>query len=157
MSNNEYALALTWGIAIIILPILLSAIFWMLLFTLIIRYSLEEQQLQVKLFGMFCISSIPYHEIKDVHVVPWWRIYWKDNWLDYFLTYHWVGYEFRRTRVLITINRPWFPYVLIAPADSTAFAAALSARIPKTMSYSTQTHLLPRCYQTALRAFRRLF
>lgn len=133
MSNIEYDLVPILGYAIVVFGVFLSAVLYMSLFAFMFRYSLEVQQLQVKLFGMFCISSIPYHEIKDVHVVPWWRIYWKDNWRDYFLTYHWVGYEFRRTRVLIITNRSWFPYVLIAPEDSTAFAAALSARVPKTI------------------------
>lgn len=133
MFNIEYALAPIWGFAIMIFATLLSAVFWMLLFALIIRYSLDEQHLRVKLFGVFCISSIPYHGIKDVRVVPWWRVYWKKDWRDYFLTREWVGYEFRRTRVLITTNRFWFRYVLIAPEDSAAFAAALSARTPKTM------------------------
>lgn len=133
MSNIEYWIALAWGSAIITTGLLLSAVLYMLLYALIIRYSLDEQHLRVKLCGMLCISSIPYHEIKDVQVVPWWRAYWKPDWHDYFLTHTWVGYEFRRTRVLITTNRSWFPYVMIAPADSAAFAAALSARIPKTV------------------------
>lgn len=133
MSDSEYSLALAWGVVIITVGILLSAILWSLLFALIIRFSLDEQHLRVKLFGMFCIDSIPYHEIKNVQVVPWWRAYWKADWHDYFLTRTWVGYEFRRTRVLITTNRSWFPDVLIAPAEPAAFAAALSARIPKTV------------------------
>ena len=133
MSNIEYTLALAWGIAIVTVGVLLSTVLWMLLFALIIRYSLDEQHFRVKLFGIFCISSIPYQEIKDVQVVPWWRTYWKANWRDNFRTYNWVGYEFRRTRVLITTNRSWYPYVLIAPADPPAFATALSARIPKTV------------------------
>ena len=133
MSSIEYALAPILGYAIVIFGVSLSAVFYMLLYALIIRYSLDEQHLRVKLFGMFCISSIQYHEIKDVQVVPWWRAYWKPDWHDYFLTRTWVGYEFRRTRVLITTNRSWFRYVLIAPEDSAAFAAALSARIPKTI------------------------
>lgn len=131
MSDMEYDLAPILGYAIIIFGLILSAVFWMLLFALIIRYSLDEQHLRVKLFGVFCISSIPYHEIKDIQVVPWWRVYWKEKWRDYFLTREWVGYEFRRTRVLITINGAWFRYVLIAPEDSAAFAADLSTRIPK--------------------------
>ena len=133
MPNIEYSLALAGGIAIITTAILLSAVLYTLLFALIIRFSLDEQHLRVKLFGMFCIGSIPYQEIKDVQVVPWWRTYWKADWHDYFRTHGWVGYEFRRTRVLITTNRSWFPYVIIAPADPAAFATALSARIPKTV------------------------
>src|SRR5262249_40628568 len=113
--------------------ILLSAVLCMLLFALIIRYSLDEQHLRVKLFGVFCMSSIRFQEIKDVRVVAWWREYWKEDWRDYFLTLSWVGYVFRRTRVLITTKRSRFPYVLISPADSTAFVAVLSAKIPKTM------------------------
>ena len=133
MSDIEYAFALTRGIAIVTVGILLSAVFWILLFQLIIQYSLDEQHFRVKLFGIFCISSIPYQEIKDIQVVPWWRTYWKANWRDNFRTYNWVGYEFRRTRVLIRTNGSWYPYVLIAPADPAAFAVALSARIPKTV------------------------
>ena len=68
MSNIEYTLALAWGIAIVTVGVLLSTVLWMLLFALIIRYSLDEQHFRVKLFGIFCISSIPYQEIKDVQV-----------------------------------------------------------------------------------------
>jgi hypothetical protein len=133
MTNIDYTLAVTWGFVIVTVGTLLSAVLWMLLFALIFRYSLDDRHLRMKLFGIFCIASVPYQEIKDVQVVPWWRIYWKADWHDYFRTHEWVGYEFRRTRVLITTNRSWFPYVLIAPADPAAFATALSARIPKTV------------------------
>ena len=133
MTDIEYWFALAWGSAIITTGICLSAVLYTLLFALIIRFSLDEQHLRVKLFGMFCISSIPYQEINDVRVVPWWRAYWKENWREFFMTRSWVGYEFRRTRVLITTQSSRFPFVLIAPADSAAFATALSARISKAM------------------------
>ncbi len=131
MSNMEYALAPIWGFAIVIFTMLISVVFWIWLSPLIFQYSLDAQHLRVKLFGMFCISSISYQDIKEIRVIPWWREYWKEDWHHYFLTLHWTGYACRRARVLITINGAWFRYVLIAPADSAAFAASLSARIPK--------------------------
>ncbi len=133
MSNMEFALYRIWVSALLIFSILLSAVFWMWLLALVTQYSLEDQHFRVKVFGVFRIISIPYHEIKEVQVVPWWRILVKDNWGDYFSTLHWSGYEFQRTRVLITTSRSWFRYTVIAPVDSATFAAALSARIPKIM------------------------
>ena len=133
MSDMEYALAPIWGFVLVIFTMLVSAIFWIWVSTFVYQYSLEAQHLRVKLFGMFCISSIPYQGIKEVRVIPWWREYWKEDWQHYFLTLHWAGYALRRTRVLIATKRSRFPYTLISPADSVAFSAALSARIPKTI------------------------
>jgi hypothetical protein len=112
------------GITIISLLFLLTVVLQLFLFALMFRHSLDEHHLRFKIFGLFSIRSLLYSEIKHVVVVPWWRAYWYNP----FSTEVWMGYEFRRTRVMIMTNRSHRPVVLIAPSDSTAFATILSAR-----------------------------
>jgi hypothetical protein len=120
---NTFLLSL--GLVVIVL---LPAIFGLLLVAWIGRYSLDEHHLRYKVFGLISIRSLPYAEIKNVGVVPWWREW---NWRECLSTEIWMGNEFRRTRVLITTSRSRRPFLLLSPSDSAAFATTLLATISK--------------------------
>ena len=86
--------------------------------------------LRVKLFGMFCIRSIPYRQMREVRVVPW----WKEFSLEILWAERWHSHAFKSECVLITIGNSMCPYVFLSPSDPTTFATTLSSRIPKTES-----------------------
>ena len=61
------------GFTIIMVASLTGMFLVLLSFTLLVRYSFDEYYLRVKLFGIFCIRSIPYCQMMEVRVVPWWK------------------------------------------------------------------------------------
>jgi hypothetical protein len=97
--------------------------------TLIVRYSFDEHHLHVKLFGIFCIRSILYCQMRDVRVVPW----WKEFSPEFLWAERWPSHVFERECVLITTNS-MCPYAFLSPSNPATFATTLSSRIPKTES-----------------------
>lgn len=118
------------GFTIIMVASLTGMFLVLLSFTLLVRYSFDEYHLRVKLFGMFCIRSIPYRQMREVRVVPWWREFS----LEILWAERWHSHAFKSECVLITIGNSMCPYVFLSPSDPTTFATTLSSRIPKTES-----------------------
>jgi hypothetical protein len=118
----------TLASAIVLAAGLTRAVFVFLSFTLLLRYSFDEHHLRVKLLGILSIRSIPYCQMVEVRVVPWWKgfspvLFWAERW---------PSHMFARECVLITMNS-MCPYVFLSPADPATFATTLSSRIPKTV------------------------
>jgi hypothetical protein len=119
----------TLGFTIVIVVGLIGTVLVLLSFTLMLRYSFGEHHLQVKLFGIFCIRSIPYCQMMEMRVVPWWKEFSPELlWAE-----RWHSHMFARECVLINTNS-MCPYVFVSPSDSATFATTLSSRIPKTES-----------------------
>jgi len=118
------------GFTLVMVSGLTGGVLVLLSLMLILRYSLDEHHLRVKLFGMFCIRSIPYHRMREVRVVPW----WKEFSPELFWAERWHSHAFKSECVLITIDNSMCPYVFLSPFDPAIFATTLSSRIPKTES-----------------------
>jgi len=114
-----------FGLTIIMVASLTGMALVLLSFRLLVRYSFNDHHLRVKLFGMFCIRSIPYREMREVRVIPWWKA-WVS--LEFLWAEIWPSHIFSREYVLIqtiTMCR----YVFLSPPDPATFATTLSSRI----------------------------
>ena len=114
---------------ILIVVGLTSTFLVLLSFTLLLRYSLDEHHLQVKLFGIFRIRSIPYSQMVEVRVVPWWKefspgLLWAERW---------PSHVFARECVLITTHS-MLPFVFLSPSAPAIFASTLSSRVANAVS-----------------------
>jgi len=98
-------------------------------FTFIIRYSIEEHHLRVMLFGLFSIRSIPYRQMREVRVIPW----WKGSLQNSFGQKGGIAIYLSREYVVIATVNSLCPYVFLSPSAPAIFATTLSSRIAKTM------------------------
>lgn len=107
----------------------------LLFFALIFRYSFNERHLAVNLVGLFCIRSIPYSQILDVQVVPW----WKEFSPQFLPAERWPSHIFSRKVVLI-VTDSMCPYIFLSPSAPIIFTQTLASRISKAKELSVVPH-----------------
>jgi len=112
-------------IAVLVVALVGTIGMW-LLFALIFRYSFNERHLVVNLVGVLCVRSIPYSQIVDVQVVPW----WKEFSSQFCPAERWPSHMFSREVVMIVTNS-MCPYIFLSPSAPIIFAQTLAYCVAK--------------------------